>query len=207
MVDTSAMLLEITLISYCSMLILRTKVFLQGHAWVGNLLTRIVLWSGVSFECEKWWTISVVDSNKRMPTVFFCDINRSLVFRFTLMHYCTEPVYDTWAATWQNQQNEWAPSEDSDQPGHPPSLIRVFAVCMKKAWVLSLATHKAQSEDSDQTGRKPRLIWVFAGRTLILLVVSCRGSRVTWQMRQNSSESLIIKVLSHCGIRTQMNRM
>ena len=29
------------------------------------------------------------------------------------------------------------PSEDSDQPGHPPSLIRVFAVRMKKAWVLS----------------------------------------------------------------------
>ena len=29
------------------------------------------------------------------------------------------------------------PSEDSDQPGHPPSLIRVFAVLMKKAWVLS----------------------------------------------------------------------
>ena len=26
-------------------------------------------------------------------------------------------------------------SEDSDQPGHPPSLIRVFDVCMKKAWV------------------------------------------------------------------------
>ena len=31
----------------------------------------------------------------------------------------------------------YAPSEDSDQPGHPPSLIRVFAVCMKKHWVLS----------------------------------------------------------------------
>ena len=31
---------------------------------------------------------------------------------------------------------EYAPSKDSDQPGHPPSLIRVFAVCMKKAWVL-----------------------------------------------------------------------
>ena len=29
-----------------------------------------------------------------------------------------------------------APSEESDQPGHPPSLIRVFAVRMKKAWVL-----------------------------------------------------------------------
>ena len=29
------------------------------------------------------------------------------------------------------------PSEDTDQPGHPPSRIRVFAVRMKKAWVLS----------------------------------------------------------------------
>ena len=44
---------------------------------------------------------------------------------------------DIWAATWQNQQNECAPSEDSDQPGHPPSLISVFAVRMKKSWVLS----------------------------------------------------------------------
>ena len=34
----------------------------------------------------------------------------------------------------------------------------------------------ADSEDSDQTGRMPRLIWVFAGRTLILLVLSCRVS-------------------------------
>ena len=28
-------------------------------------------------------------------------------------------------------------SEDSDQPGHPPSPIGVFAVRMKKAWFLS----------------------------------------------------------------------
>ena len=42
-----------------------------------------------------------------------------------------------WAVIWQNQQNVCAPSEDSDQPGHPPSLIRVFAVRMKKACVLS----------------------------------------------------------------------
>ena len=42
-----------------------------------------------------------------------------------------------WAATWQNQQSDCAPSEDSDQAGHPPSLIRVFVVCMEKAWVFS----------------------------------------------------------------------
>ena len=41
-----------------------------------------------------------------------------------------------WAATWQNQ-SECAHQQDSDQPGHPPGLIRVFAVSLKKAWVLS----------------------------------------------------------------------
>ena len=30
-----------------------------------------------------------------------------------------------------------APSKDSDQPWHSPSLIRVFAAHVKKAWVLS----------------------------------------------------------------------
>ena len=46
------------------------------------------------------------------------------------------------------------------------------------AWrkLRSLVTHWVHSEDSDQTGRMPRLIWVFAGRTVVLLVLSCRGS-------------------------------
>ena len=61
-----------------------------------------------------------------------------------------------------------APSENSDQPGHPPSLIRVFAVRMKKAWVLSYPL--SAIEASDQTGRMPRLICVFAGRTCHFLV-------------------------------------
>ena len=34
-------------------------------------------------------------------------------------------------------KSDCAPSEDSDQPGHPPSRIRVFSVHMKKHWVLS----------------------------------------------------------------------
>ena len=66
-----------------------------------------------------------------------------------------------------------APIEDSDQPGHPPSLIRVFAVRMKKPW--SLSTHWAHSENSDQTRRMSRLIWVFAGRT-----GHCVGFVVWW---------------------------
>ena len=37
----------------------------------------------------------------------------------------------------ENQQCCCASSEDSDQPGHPPSLIRVFAVRMEVALTLS----------------------------------------------------------------------
>ena len=51
-------------------------------------------------------------------------------------HICNI-LKDIWAASWQNQQSDCAPSEDSDQPEHLPSLVRVFSVCMKKAWVLS----------------------------------------------------------------------
>ena len=37
----------------------------------------------------------------------------------------------------------------------------------------------ADSKDFDQTGRMPRLMWVFAGRTLILLVLSCCSLRIS----------------------------
>ena len=51
-----------------------------------------------------------------------------------------------------------APSEDSNQPGPPPSLIT--------QWVAKDPSFlHADSEDSEQTGRMPRLIWVFAGCT------------------------------------------
>ena len=49
---------------------------------------------------------------KLQQNIFFCHI-----------------LTDTkWAVTWQNQQSDCAPSEDSDQARHSPSLIRVFAV-------------------------------------------------------------------------------
>ena len=42
-----------------------------------------------------------------------------------------------------------APSEDSDQPEHPPSPIRVFADRMKKALVLSYSLSAQQRLWSD----------------------------------------------------------
>ena len=70
-----------------------------------------------------------------------------------------------------------APSEDSDQPGHPPSLIRVFAVRMNKAWVLSYPL--SASEDSDQTGRCPGWSESSLGAHATLLVLSWGGSNTT----------------------------
>ena len=81
--------------------------------------------------------------------------------------------------TWQNQQNECAPSEDSDQPGHPPSLIRVFAVRMKKAWVLSYPLSPQRRLWSDWVDAQAdlNLHWAhshFVGFVMLRLI--CRSS-------------------------------
>ena len=57
-----------------------------------------------------------------------------------------------------------ASSEDSDQHGHPPSLIRAFAVRMKKHWVLSYPLSALRRSESS------------LGAQIILLVLSCGGS-------------------------------
>ena len=83
-----------------------------------------------------------------------------------------QPEKSTWAATWQNQQNECAPSEDSDQPGHPPSLIRVFAVRMKKAWVLSCPLSAKRRLWSDWADAQADLSLRWAHTNLVCFVMS-----------------------------------
>ena len=84
--------------------------------------------------------------------------------------------YEIWAASWQFQQIECAPSEDSDQPGHPPSLIRVLAVRMKKAWTFSypLSAQRRLWSDWADTQADQSLRWAhshiagFVTRRLVL---------------------------------------
>ena len=54
-----------------------------------------------------------------------------------------------------------APSKDSDQPEHPPSLIRNLAVRMKKAWVLSypLSAKRRLWSDWADAQADPSLRW------------------------------------------------
>ena len=49
----------------------------------------------------------------------------------TIKYSLNEPHHD------KTNKMACAPSKDSDQPGHPPSLIRVFPVRLKKAKILS----------------------------------------------------------------------
>ena len=81
-----------------------------------------------------------------------------------------------WAATWRNQQNECAPSQDSDHPGHPPSLIRVFAVRMKKAWVLSYPLSAQQRLWSDRVDAQAELSLRWAHSHFVGFVMS----RLKW---------------------------
>ena len=55
-------------------------------------------------------------------------------------------------------------------------------------WVAKdLSFLHAVCEDSDQTGRMSRLIWVFAGRTTILLVLSCCGSFMLHRLQHQTN--------------------
>ena len=67
------------------------------------------------------------------------------------------------AAPWQNQQNECLSDESLCCPH-------------EKHWVLSYPLSAQRRLWSDWADAHCSLIWVFAGRTLILLVLSCRGS-------------------------------
>ena len=62
-----------------------------------------------------------------------CNTPRAFIWIKKSANY----TYHNWATSRQKQPCGCAPNEDSDPPGHLPSLIRVFAVRMKILWVLS----------------------------------------------------------------------
>ena len=68
----------------------------------------------------------------------------------------------------------YAPSEDSDQPGHPPSLIRVFAVCSMSSWGPKVSSCRQQR--LIRLGRCPGWSESWLSAQVILLVLSWGGS-------------------------------
>ena len=123
------------------------------------------LYSSLQLVLNAVWIPKTVSPNFIIVQIMFSGLmgSRSLFLVFPNMsHDMTKPT--KWVCAQQGLRSAWA-SAQSDQ---------VFACAQ---WVAKDPSFlHADSEDSDQTGRMPRLIWVFAGRTAILLVLSCRGS-------------------------------
>ena len=106
-----------------------------------------------------------------------------------------------WTASWHHDKTKkvaYVPSEDSDQPTHPPSLIGVFTVhSMGKTVPMYL--HRA-SEDSHQTGL-PRLIWVFTRRRchfVMWRLIDCSErihseNHYMWKTRQSNISSCLVR--------------
>ena len=92
-----------------------------------------------------------------------------------------------------------ASSEDSYQPGHPPSLIRVFAVHMKKGWILSY------SQSTQQRLWCGCPIWSESslGAHVILLVLLCGGSNT----REIGSQTMEMDTFWFCFDRLTIDRL
>ena len=131
-------------------------------------------------------------------TVCLCPKNGMLgLYGLIALHLSSDMTKPRkWMCAQRRLRSAWA-SAQSDQS----------SLCAQ--WVAKdpMFLH-ADSEDSDQTGRMPRQIWVFAGRTLILLVLSCRGSfHLSWlspnyqQMLKHMSVRLINLFITqiHCS--------
>ena len=79
---------------------------------------------------------------------------------------------DIWAWALQNQKMTCAPSEDSDQPGHPPSLIRVIHWSHKETLGPSLPIERT-AKTLIRLGGCPGWSESLLGVQAILLVSSC----------------------------------
>ena len=100
-----------------------------------------------------------------------------------------------WAASWQNVQNGMC----AQRRLRSALASTQFDQSSLSAWAKlgSLAIHWVHCEGSDQTGRMPRLIWVFAGRTVILFVLSCRGSYFSYRQIKITTSSKVVN--SRCN--------
>ena len=100
-------------------------------------------------------------------------------------------IWYTWNSNQFYEENElphdktnkvaFVPSKDSDQLGHPQSLIRVFAVCVKKHWVLSYPLSAQCRLWSDWADAQADLSLRWA--RVILLVLSWGGSNMFYSKK------------------------
>ena len=101
--------------------------FVSCRVWVSSIMLFYYPLNSEVFVVGMWSRINLYINKDK----FYRHMYRKFlaVVSVNLVKY--EPLND------KTNKVACAPSEDSDQPRHPPSLFRVFAVRMKKYWVLS----------------------------------------------------------------------
>ena len=102
------------------------------------------------------------------------------------------------------------PSEDSDQPGHLPNLIRVFAVRVKKAWVLSYPLSAQWRLWSDWADAQADLSlrWVhshFVGFVMSWLICSASLTLlhtwdISWDIYNCDTTEGLVMILAFSGV-------
>ena len=107
-----------------------------------------------------------------------------------------------------------APSEDSDQPGQPLSLIRVFAVRLKKARILSCPLSAQQRPWSDWADAQADLslrwahmpfCWFCHDAALMVLISPCSATKI---LKVQTPEKILVIILKfeQCDFITQGER-
>ena len=104
-----------------------------------------------------------------------------------------------------------APSEDSDQLEHPPSLIRVFAVRMNIPWVISypFSTQRRPWSDWALVGSAQSDLSLSLGAQNTMYVLSCCGIYISRSLSLGRTHGLgrlgLMVMLSHCQFQVASN--
>ena len=143
------------------------------------------------YDWKKWWKHNKVE-NKQIKILIGgyslpCTMGENpCTVMWEPMYSCDE-IYLTTCEPLHDRTNKMAcaPSIDSDQPGHLPSLIRVFAVRMMKAWTLSYPLSAQQRLWSDWADAQADLSvhWAhihFVGFCSGLIMSGTQFYRVKW---------------------------
>ena len=134
----------------------KTQISLGIHpVWSKSLLSA---WRKLGSLATYWAHSEDSDQTGQIPRLIWVFAGAQVIM---LVFSLGGPFFVQTLLYWQQVEFElphdktnkmaYVPSEESDQPGHPPSLIRVFAVCMKKAWVLSYSLSAQRRHWSDWT--------------------------------------------------------
>ena len=158
-------------------------------------LFRISQWSSVGKVLSPW--LSFILDAVPCICVPFGVLGRMWNSIVSVPDYCLyiflsyEPPHD------KTNKMTCAPSEDSDKPGHPPSLVRVFSVRMKKVLFLSYPLSAQRRLGSDWADAQADLSLRWAHRHFLGFIMRrliCRPRRArTRASKAVGSKAIILK--------------